>query len=602
MSHVPTMPSTHRLLAALCAGLAWAACGGPSEPQLPPELSFSATMLELGPLREGEVDIRNLGGQSIGPVEMISVAVQDLAGATVPGVHITSDPAEVPTLNPGDTRTIHLGITNEASLQPGFYDAVLVASGGVGPCEVHWLGSCLRGISAQLTIHFTVLSAEEEAAAILTLSTSTTEIRTGDVVGLAVEVRDDAGELVQGAPVTWTLNPATAGFVGATGQFVAYESGTVTITAQVGDAEDAVTFNVSERGLRGAFTTVGRARETLRFTSDLWLHGDVAYSGTWGSRQVGDSVRLGNMLNVWDIADPTSPTLSSTLELDARTVNDVKVREDGTLAIATHEGSANGLNGITILDLTDPLEPEVVGRFTDELQSGVHNVWIDGDYASLVVDGIGNGLRILDISDPSLPTVAARFWAGESFLHDVYVRDGLAFLSHWNAGLIILDVGHGIAGGTPSAPVEVARLSDLSGQTHNAWYWPEAGYVFVGEEDFSAPGVMHVVDVRNLREPREVATYEIRDQPPHNFWLDEAQSTLYLAWYGQGLRALDVSGDLMGQLDRQGREITRALYNFGFGECDRSTAFTCSWAPQLHQGLLWVSDMNEGLIALEPPR
>jgi len=390
--------------------------------------------------------------------------------------------------------------------------------------------------------------------------------------------------------------------VGSTGQFVAYQPGPVTITAQVGSAHDEAVLNVSERGLHGEFSVAGRAREELRFTSDLWLHGDVAYSGTWGSRQVGSTFRSGNTLNIWDISDAASPTLASTLEFDARTVNDVKVRADGTLAIATHEGSTDGLNGITILDLADPLKPVVVGRFTDELQSGVHNVWIDGDFAYLVVDGTGNGLRILDISDPSKPEIAARFWAGASFLHDVYVRDGLAFLSHWNAGLVILDVGNGIAGGTPRAPKEVARLTDLSGQTHNAWYWPEAGYVFVGEEDFSTPGMMHVVDVRNLREPREVATFRVPGQTPHNFWLDESTATLYLAWYGRGLRAIDVSGDLMGELDRQGREITGALYNAGSGVCDRSTTFTCSWAPQLHKGLVWVSDMNEGLIALEPPR
>ena len=290
------------------------------------------------------------------------------------------------------------------------------------------------------------------------------------------------------------------------------------------------------------------------------------------------------------------------LEIDAQTVNDVKIRADGTLVIITHEGSSDGLNGITILDLANPLAPTVLGRFTSELESGVHNVWIDGDYAYVAVDGSGNGLRILDISDPASPTVVARYWAGSSFLHDVYVRDGLAFLSHWNAGLVVLDVGNGIAGGTPESPVEVSRLSELGGQTHNAWYWPETGYVFVGEEDFGTPGIMHVVDVRNLREPREVATFAVPGQTPHNFWLDEATGTLYLAWYGNGLRALDVTGDLLGELDRQGREIVGLQYNGGLGSCNLPSKDTCAWGPQLHYGLVWVSDMNEGLVVFERPR
>ena len=37
-------------------------------------------------------------------------------------------------------------------------------------------------------------------------------------------------------------------------------------------------------------------------------------------------------------------------------------------------------------------------------------------------------------------------------LHDVDVQDGLAYLSYWNDGLIVLDVGNGLREGTPSSP------------------------------------------------------------------------------------------------------------------------------------------------------
>ena len=48
-------------------------------------------------------------------------------------------------------------------------------------------------------------------------------------------------------------------------------------------------------------------------------------------------------------------------------------------------------------------------------------------------------------------------------IHDTFVRDGLAFVCAWNTGLIIYDVGHGIRGGSPSAPVEVSRIVPLDG-------------------------------------------------------------------------------------------------------------------------------------------
>ncbi|MGH7539721.1 MAG: LVIVD repeat-containing protein, partial [Gemmatimonadota bacterium] len=184
------------------------------------------------------------------------------------------------------------------------------------------------------------------------------------------------------------------------------------------------------------------------------------------------------------------------------------------------------------------------------------------------------------------------------FLHDVYVRDGLAFLSHWNAGLIILDVGNGIAGGSPTSPVEVSRIRTQGDQTHNAWYWPEGGYVFTGEEDFGTPGRLHVIDVRDLAAPREVATFRVAGDTPHNFWLDEAGEVLYAAWYSAGVVAIDVSGELTGALEAQGRVLAISQYA-GAGVC-QSGAGSCTWAPQLHDGLVWVSDMNSGLWALEP--
>jgi hypothetical protein len=345
------------------------------------------------------------------------------------------------------------------------------------------------------------------------------------------------------------------------------------------------------------FSIVGRGEVTSHFTSDLWVHGAVAYTGTWNVRGDGDQ---GNTLNAWDISNPASPQLTHFLTVDARTVNDVKVRSDGALAVITHEGSADARNGITVLDLSDPERPNPITRFTTSLESGVHNAWIEGDYVYLVVDGISptSGLRILDISNSADPTVVASYYAGTSFLHDVYLRDGLAFLSHWDAGLVILDVGNGIAGGSPHSPVEVSRVQTAGGQTHNAWYWPDAGYVFVGEEDFATPGIMHVVDARDLFNPVEVATFRVFGQTPHNFWLDEEAGVLYLAWYGRGIRALDVTGELLGELDRQGREIAGYHY-MGSGLCP-GTNVTCTWAPQLHDGLVYLADMNSGLWILRP--
>jgi hypothetical protein len=134
---------------------------------------------------------------------------------------------------------------------------------------------------------------------------------------------------------------------------------------------------------------------------------------------------------------------------------------------------------------------------------------------------------------------------------------------------------------------------------HNAWYWPAARYVFIGEEDFQergeppgSVGRIHVVDVAELAEPVEVASFGGIAESPHDFWLDEERGILFDAWYGAGVVAVDVRGRLAGRLELQGRSMAVGLPTGG-------RAPPNFWAVQLHRGLLWLSDQDHGLWALE---
>lgn len=566
--------------------VAAAGCGSdPSAGEPAGQLAFTANSLALGPDRSATVTVRNGGGMAVGPVGLSAAPVAGPGGASLPGTAVRYEPNEISTLNPGESRSVTVEIDLGGSVQPGSYSTSLVASvadAGTGAAS-----------EARLPVSFEVAAHETVTGVSSVQITEPAEgLRRGDVVQIRVEARDDSGALMEGVPVGWSLDPPSGGFLGGNGQLVAYDTTPLRVVAQVGGLADTLTVTATERSWTGTLVPIGQGQETTRRTSDLWLHGDHAYLGT----HTGGAG--GNTLFVWDVSSPEAPVLSDSVRVDARVVNDVKVRADGRLAVITHEGSNDGANGITLLDLDDPAHPRVIGRTTAGLETGVHNAWIEGDYLYLVADGTGVGLRILDVSNPEAPVTVGSFSGSETtFLHDVYVRDGLAFLSHWNAGLIVLDVGHGMAGGSPAAPVEVSRIETSGGQTHNAWYWPAAGYVFVGEEDTSTPGVMHVVDFRDPSRPVEVATFALPEHTPHNFWLDEDRGVLFMAWYGQGLRALDVNGELLGELDRQGREVA-SVHHQGPASC--GFPGTCTWAPQLHRGRIFVSDMGFGLTVLDP--
>ena len=159
-------------------------------------------------------------------------------------------------------------------------------------------------------------------------------------------------------------------------------------------------------------------------------------------------------------------------------------------------------------------------------------------------------------------------------MHDIDLRDGLLYASYWNDGLVVLDVGNGIKGGSPSNPTLVSQYKyDLNAMykqvevdggpgfirgTHTAWR--HKNYVFIADEVFPAGypkgtkdaaasrayGRLQVLDVSDIAHPKPVAWYEPEYGGVHNVWV--AGDTLYMGAYNAGFHAFDLSGELRGDL------------------------------------------------------
>jgi hypothetical protein len=175
------------------------------------------------------------------------------------------------------------------------------------------------------------------------------------------------------------------------------------------------------------------------------------------------------------------------------------------------------------------------------------------------------------------------------------VRDGLAFVSAWNTGIMIFDVGNGILGGSPANPRLITTYATPGGETHNAWwFWnPNTGekkYLFLGQEGpgtigSASIGDIHVLEVSDLTRPSEVACFRLTGAGTHNFWMDESAEILYAAYYNQGIVALDVSGTLSGDLSTR---LIDSIRPAGIGK-------TYTWGVQLDNGSLYAIDMLSGL-------
>ena len=101
-----------------------------------------------------------------------------------------------------------------------------------------------------------------------------------------------------------------------------------------------------------------------RFTSDLWVHGSNAYSGTWGARSA-----QGNAVKVWQLGPSGAPTLvDSVLVSSVGTVSDVEVSADGNLLMISTEGGTG--DGFQFYSLANPASPAFLGQFL--VGTGIH--------------------------------------------------------------------------------------------------------------------------------------------------------------------------------------------------------------------------------------
>lgn len=430
-------------------------------------------------------------------------------------------------------------------------------------------------------------------------------------IAYAVVAQDQYNNPVGGVTVSWAVTQG-GGSVSSPTSVTAATSGAATVTHTMGPLAGPQVVTAAAAGLTGSpvtFTSTARAAFSIlgggnnvneRYTSDLWVHGNYAYTGTWGFRSA-----QGSALKVWRLSAGGSPTLvDSIITAGIGTVSDVEVSSDGALLVFSAENG--GSAGLHLYSLADPAHPAFIANYA--VSTGLHTAtfgYIGGKrYIFAAKNPASPALMIFEI-DPVAPSPIALVTTvpvpANYGHHDTFVRAGLAFVCAWNTGVRIYDIGDGVAGGTPQAPQLISTFATSGGEVHNAWWFHnpvtnEKKYLFVGQEGpgvigSSSSGDIHVVDVSNLANPVEVASYHLNGAGTHNFWMDEPRQVLYAAYYNGGVVALDVSGTLSGSL--AGREIARITPG-GSGN-------TFMWGVMLHNGYVYASDMLSGLWQLGAP-
>ncbi|HSA55048.1 MAG TPA: hypothetical protein VLE53_05055, partial [Gemmatimonadaceae bacterium] len=469
----------------------------------------------------------------------------------------------------------------------------------------------------------------------LEIGVAETSIRTGDVIHLEATAKRADGTPVPDAPVTWSYTyapddsivpgglPGGGGIV-QFGRFVANYPGRYTLLAQSGPAHARTTLAVAPRDARRRITVTGRGTIHETHTSDLWPWTgkdgrDYALVGTWGGA---------GYAMVFDITDPANIVKTDSVQVNARTINDVTVSPDGRYGVLSREGASDRVNGVVILDLANPAHPRVASTFSQELTGGVHNMFATNDYLFAVSGGAK--YVIVDVRDIYNPKYVSEYRHPNARLHDLWVHDGIAYSAQGGVGTVVVDVGNGKYGGTIEQPKLITVYNVNSGHEIFPYFQKSTGkvYLFIGDEEMSrtgrvwegtaynaelrAPtgpvrggvaqtsgGYTHVIDFTDPLDPLPVGRYHIEDYGSHDIIVED--DVLYQAYYDGGVRLVDVSGDLMGNLYDQGREIA-VFKPYDPKGYTANAPFVMNAMPW--KGHVLFTDFNSGLWAakLEPKR
>ncbi len=488
-----------------------------------------------------------------------------------------------------------------------------------GAVTAHAAGSVTISAEFEGVLGTVEIDVRDLTASRLEIRGGSDQIRQGDVLTLEA-VAMDGGQAIHDIPVTWsvffepddTINaPGAAGIV-EDGKFVGEVPGQYTVLATAGDLVARRKFDVRARGVVQDIELVGRGSVSDQRTSDLWIYEgmdgrDYALTGTWSAS---------GWAFFWDVTNPGAIVKMDSIQVDARTVNDVKVAPNARYAALSREGTSTRRNGPVLVDLSDPQNPVIASYIDDpHITGGVHNMFATNDYLFALANG--DKYVIFDVTDLSNPKFVSEYNHPNSRVHDVWVHDGIAYSSEWGTGVVVVDVGNGKWGGSIENPTFVTNVPYPVGRTHAAFPYYSASadkfYLFLGDEimgrgdqawrgtglnrvppqggtPVAFSGYIHVIDFTDPMNPKDVARYEVSEFGTHNSWVED--DILYQAYYDGGVRMVDVSGELMGNLATQGREI--AVFK-PFDPNGWAANVSVVWGAQQHKGNVFFTDLASGL-------
>lgn len=333
------------------------------------------------------------------------------------------------------------------------------------------------------------------------------------------------------------------------------------------------------------------------------------YNDCWGFKHAnGTEVAIiGGIEDIFfvNVTAPGNPVVIYThhvLNSPSGTTNQSLWRDFKRYGNYIYAAADEGTSGLLIFDLSQVPASVTMVKQTTEFWTRTHNIHIDEENGKLYAAGsnsVSNGLVIVDlVSNPANPST---YWAvplngaGGGYVHDVYVRDNIAFCSHGSLAKIqMYDFSN-----LPNFSV-VGTIENYPdpGYNHSSWLNSEGNLLAMCDETHGSDvKLVDVTDPLNISSDDFHTFYSELLGPnapsasvPHNPFI--LGDLAYIAYYHDGVQVFDISNPA---------NITNVAYYDTYPDNTGYDGYDGCWGvyPYLPSGIIIASDQNYGLYVLE---
>ncbi|MEM9823515.1 MAG: choice-of-anchor B family protein [Bacteroidota bacterium] len=350
--------------------------------------------------------------------------------------------------------------------------------------------------------------------------------------------------------------------------------------------------------------TIGQVSYSLEML-DNWdddslpTHSFGTFNDVWGYAADGREYAIfgsSSFIHIFDVTEPTDIVeVAKIFAGPPTTWRDFKTF--GDRLYCSVDGNPEG---ISIVDLSQLPESATLVKQLAANVGTSHNIYIEEEFGRLYVVGGPGSVAAYDLNnDPDNPEWLGALDLAQTYIHDIYVRDNIAYCSSANEGLYIWDLTDF------DNPVLLASLI-TNGYNHSNWLSDDGQTLIVAEEvPLGLP--LLSIDVSNMMDNdlEIITSFEmptITDAAssgsvtPHNPYV--LGDLLFVSYYEDGLHVYDWSDPAnpirVATYDSypDNDDVNSDLYGYN--------DYSGNWGvyPYLPSGNILISDMDNGLFVL----